>query len=384
MKKASLCRRKSLRNYLREWGKLMSEIVDVAYKFGAGRYFQGGNVLEKHLGEEVAKIGKKAYIIGGPTALSLAQERISRSLETAGIPCLVKEYSGYCCYSEAEKVRVEAAATGCDVIIGVGGGRIMDFAKLCGAQADLPVVTVPTSMATCAAYTTLSVLYDETGKTVGNFYLRKEVAAVFIDAALMSSQPVRLAAAGVMDALAKFIEIKNGHAEVKSDSFDIDLLTAAVLAEHTYDQILELMPTALEGLRLGVYTEALRKLIFLCIPVTGIISGISKGFGQSAIGHELYYQLRTNFTKEALSYLHGEVVAIGLLAQLHYNGTPEQVDAFKKKMQDMGMPVSLSEIGIEASEANFALLYENMCASPFVGDSEEKRALFSEALERIL
>lgn len=367
-----------------EWGKPMSEIVDVAYKFGAGRYFQGKNVLEKHLGEEVAKLGKKAYVVGGPTALSLSQERICRSLEEAGLSCFVKEYAGYCCYSAAEDVKQETAANGCDVIIGVGGGRIMDFCKLCGTQANLPVITIPTSMATCAAYTTLSVLYDETGKTVGNFYLRKEVAAVFIDEALMASQPVRLAAAGVMDALAKFIEIKNGHAEVKSDSFDIDLLTAAVLAEHTYNQILELLPAALEGLRKGQYTDALRKLIFLCIPVTGMISGISKGFGQSAIGHELYYQLRTNFTKEALSYLHGEVVAIGLLAQLHYNETPEQVEPLRKMMQDMGMPVTLPEIGVEANKTNFSLLYENMCASPFVGDSEEKRALFKEALQIIL
>ena len=47
--------------------------------------------------------------------------------------------------------------------------------------------------------------------------------------------------------------------------------------------------------------------MFACLPVTGMISGISKGFGQSALEHELYYQLRTKFTREALSYLHGEM-----------------------------------------------------------------------------
>lgn len=369
---------------MREWVKDMSEIVDIAYKFGAGRYFQGEGVLEEHLGVETKKTGTKAYIIGGPTALSLALDRIRHSLEKADVPFLVKEYEGYCCYSEAEKVRIEVAQAGCSVIIGVGGGRIMDFAKLCGAQANLPVITVPTSMATCAAYTTLSVLYDENGKTVGNFYLRREVAAVFVDAALMATQPVRLAAAGVMDALAKFIEIKNGHAEVRSDSFDIDLMTAAVLAEHTYNRILELLPSAMEGLRQGLYTDALRKLIFLCIPVTGIISGISKGFGQSAIGHELYYQLRTSFTKQALSYLHGEVVAIGLLAQIYYNGTQELVDTFAAQMRDMGMPTTLHEIGIEKNDANFRLLYENICAGPFVEKTEEKQALFKEALRIIM
>jgi hypothetical protein len=42
-----------------------------------------------------------------------------------------------------------------------------------------------------------------------------------------------------MDALAKYIEIKNGHKEVESDSFNVDLLTASVLAKHTYDTLLE-------------------------------------------------------------------------------------------------------------------------------------------------
>ncbi len=362
----------------------MSEIVDIAYKFGAGRYFQGEGILEKYLGNELKKIGNKAYIVGGPTALSISLERIEKSLNQSDIPFIVKEYNGYCSYTSAEKVLSEIKSNNCDVIIGVGGGRIMDFSKLCGEQANIPVVTIPTSIATCAAYTTLSVLYDDNGKTVGNFYLRKEVAAVFIDAGIMVTQPVRLVAAGVMDALAKYIEIKNGHAEVKSDKFDIDLMTAAVLAEHTYKQILTLLPSALAGLQRGEYTDDFRKLIFLCVPTTGIISGISKGFGQSAIGHELYYQLRTNFTKQALSYLHGEVVAIGLLAQLYYNETPEMVEVFATYMRDMGMPTTLNEIGVEGTNDNIDLLYKNMCESPFVENNERKRTLFKEALELII
>lgn len=361
----------------------MSEIVDVAYKFGGGRYFQGENVLEL-VGEELKRFGTKAYIIGGPTALSLTRPRLLKSLEEAGFGYHIKEYSGFCCYSEATKVREEIAALGCDVIVGVGGGRIMDFCKLCGDYTKLPVVTVPTSMATCAAYTTLSVIYDESGKTVGNYYLRTEVSAIFIDAAIMATQPVRLVAAGVMDALAKYIEIKNGHKEVESDSFAIDLMTAAVLAKHTYDQILQNWEPACAAIEKGDYTDAVKNIVFLCIPVTGMISGISKGFGQSALGHELYYQLRTNFTREALSYLHGEVVAIGLLTQLHYNGTPELVPVFRRIMQDMHMPVTLDAIGVAATKENFARLYDRMILSPFVEDSPEKRALFREALQVIL
>lgn len=361
----------------------MSEIVDIAYKFGGGRYFQGQQVLEL-VGNELTRFGKKAYILGGPTALALTKDRLLPGLEVAGVSYHIHEYTGFCCYNAAQDVKKEAAALGCDIILGIGGGRIMDLAKLCGDVAGLPVVTIPTSMATCAAYTTLSVLYDENGKTVGNYYLETEVSAIFVDEDIMAGQPVRLVAAGVMDALAKYIEIKNGHKEVESDKFAIDLMTAAVLARHTYDSILENWEPACQALQQKTPTEALKNLLFLCIPVTGMISGISKGFGQSALGHELYYQLRTNFTKEALSYLHGEVVAIGLLTQLHYNGTPELIDVFRGIMQDMGMPVTLDAIGIVPNKDNFDLLYANMIKSPFVTNTDEKEALFRDALRVII
>lgn len=356
----------------------MSEIVDIAYKFGGGRYFQGKNVLEQ-LGKELKRFGSKAYIVGGPTALSIAKNRIIDSLQNESVEYFVKEYSGFCCYSEAEKVKEEIRLNECDVIIGVGGGRIMDFSKLCGDYAKIPVITVPTSMSTCAAYTTLSVIYDENGKTVGNYYLRTEVSAIFVDADIMANQPIRLVAAGVMDALAKYIEIKNGHPEVNSDNFDIDLMTAAVLAEHTYNKILDNWEQACESINNHTYSDSMNNLIFLCIPITGMISGISKGFGQSALAHELYYQLRTNFTKEALGYLHGEVVAIGLLTQLYYNQTPELVAKFKRIMSDMHMPTNLPEIGVQNTNENFHLIYNNMIASPFVKNNK----LFENALKVI-
>ena len=110
-----------------------------------------------------------------------------------------------------------------------------------------------------------------------------------------------------------------------------------------------------------------------------MISGISKGFGQSALGHELYYQLRTKFTKEALSYLHGEVVAIGLLTQLVYNTEDELVAPFVNMMKQMGMPTALGDIGIETTKENFDLLYREMCKSNFVSDE----VLFEKALKVI-
>ena len=313
----------------------------------------------------------------------MASEQITDSLKTAGIEYVLTEYNGFCTYNGTENILAEIHENNCDVIIGVGGGKIMDLSKLCGDIGKLPVITVPTSMATCAAYTTLSVVYDESGRTVGKYYIDNEVAAVFTDNKIMANQPLRLAASGIMDALAKFIEIKNGHSEIQDDNFDIALMTAGTLADFTYRKILQYREDACNSIKTKKYSDAVKNMGFLFIPVTGMISGISKGFGQSAIGHELYYQLRTYFTKETLNYIHGEIVAIGLLAQLCYNGTEHLIDEFKQIMQSMNMPVTLNEIGVKATDENFELLYANMLKSPFVENTPENEELFRKSLEII-
>ena len=360
----------------------MSEIKDIAYKFGSGRYFQGENMLEQ-VGPECKKVSKKVYVVGGPTAIALTKKRLVDGFESANLPYYFAEYSGYCSYASAHKAIEEMKKEGCDAIVGVGGGRIMDFAKLIAAIGILPVFTVPTSIATCAGYTTLSVLYDDTGKTVGNYYIDREVEGVFVDSDIMVHQPVRLVASGIMDALAKYIEIKNGHKEVESDSFNVDLLTASVLAKHTYDTLLENREQAFKDIENHVYSKAVETVVFLSLPVTGMISGVAKGFGQSALGHELYYQLRTHYTQEALSFLHGEVVAIGLIMQLNYNETPEQVPFLQNLMKSMDMPIKLTDIGVPNTKEAFELLGNNLIASPFVTDDEYKKQLLWESLKII-
>ena len=356
----------------------MSEIVDIAYKFGCGRYICGFDVLES-IGSEVTRTAKRVFIIGGKTALSITRQKLMRGLDSSNVEYAFEEYNGFCTYNSAQEYAEKAKKWGAEAIIGVGGGRAMDFSKLCGSYAHLPTYTVPTSLSTCAAFTTLSVIYDESGKTVGNYYLEEEVRGIFVDYDIMINQPVRLVASGIMDALAKYIEIKNGHREVNSENFNIDLVTASVLAKHTYNTILDNMKDACQSIEKHEFSKSVENIIFACLPVTGMISGISKGFGQSALGHELYYQLRTKFTKEALSYLHGEVVAIGLLTQLVYNTEDELVAPFVNMMKQMGMPTALGDIGIETTKENFDLLYREMCKSNFVSDE----VLFEKALKVI-
>lgn len=133
--------------------------LDNAYKFGAGRYIQEAGAL-KYVGEEAKRLGGKALVIAGPRAWAATEGKVEKSLKEAGVPFVLSVYDGQNTYEKAKAHAAQMAEAGCDFVIGVGGGRIMDQAKATAHFADSkPVLQVPTSIATCAAFAPLSVMY---------------------------------------------------------------------------------------------------------------------------------------------------------------------------------------------------------------------------------
>ncbi|VTN14910.1 Glycerol dehydrogenase [Raoultella terrigena] len=74
-------------------------------------------------------------------------------------------FKGHC--SESDVVRlVHEAGEDRSVVIGVGGGALLDTAKAVARRLALPVVAIPTIAATCAAWTPLSVWYNDAGQAL--------------------------------------------------------------------------------------------------------------------------------------------------------------------------------------------------------------------------
>ena len=99
--------------------------LDNAYKFGAGRYLQEAGALNL-LGGEVARLGKKALVIAGPRAWAATEGKAEKSLKDAGVEFELSLYPDQNTYERAKEHALQALTTGCQVIVGVGGGRIMD------------------------------------------------------------------------------------------------------------------------------------------------------------------------------------------------------------------------------------------------------------------
>lgn len=354
-------------------------VLDTAIKFGAGRYRQGTGILEE-AGQEIRRFGKKAFVLAGNRAWQATKDRLVPGFAAAGLDYVVELYTGPCSYEAAADYARRCRAAGCDEVVGVGGGIIMDLAKAVAEYAAVGTVNIPTSISTCAPFTCMSVMYTPEGGKKDCWRYEHEIDAVLVDMQVIADCPIRYTAAGILDAMAKRIEIQNGKPVMTLDDNKFDLYTAFRMAEYTYDVLEQYGPQAIEDNRRHQVTKALEDVAFINVAVTGVIANITKSFSQSAIGHSMYDAVRTHFTREAAKALHGEIVAVALFAQLHYNQLDDQAAALRDFMRGMEMPLTLAELGIQPTEENLQVLEDYLIDSPYVAPGPESRALLHEAM----
>jgi len=345
-------------------------IREKSFRIGSGRYLQEKSIL-KSIGQEVLRLGKKPLIIGGKTALTLTADTIKTSLEKSGLEYEICEHAGSCNEEDAERLSEYAKNNGFDVIVGVGGGVIMDFAKLIGYFAKLPVINVPTSCATCAAYTPLSVRYTKDGRTVGSKHFENEVCGVIADTEIISTQPTRLLLSGVFDALAKYIEIKQRFSE-DTEEYPIGLDWAYVLSKRSFSELTKKTEKCIEDMQNGEITDTVDQVIFATIAATGVISGIARGSNQCAIAHKFYETTRALFFEESRKYLHGEIVGIGLLLQNHFNNEISGNEFLISLMKKFNMPAKISDIGITPTEEAKEKYYEKLKSGSAIDENNKE------------
>ena len=166
--------------------------------------------------------------IGCSHSLPLVQSVLAPAFHLLGagappIDCHWTPYGVDCCETELDRLRVEAKDFGATAILGIGGGKAIDSAKLVAHQLQLPIATLPTSAATCAAWTPLSNVYSQTGAFQYDVPLDRAPDLLILDYELVRSAPLHTLKAGIGDGLAKWYE-----ASVSSSGSEDALTIAAV------------------------------------------------------------------------------------------------------------------------------------------------------------
>ncbi len=354
-------------------------IREKSFRIGCGRYLQEPGIL-KTLGSEVLRLGKAPLIVGGKTALELTASEIEASVGAVCPRYRIEAHTGTCNDDDARAFAEIARSEKFDVIVGVGGGVIMDFAKMIAHFASLPIINVPTSSATCAAYTPLSVRYTKEGRTVGSFHHECEVNAVLADTAVISTQPPRLLLAGVFDAMAKYLEIRQRYSG-ESSVYPLGLDYAYVLSERTFKELCDKTESCLADMENRVLSDTVEEVVFATVATTGVISGIARGSNQCALAHKFYEVTRVLFNEASRPYLHGEIVGVGLLLQNFFNNEIERNDTLLNLMKKHSMPYRVTDFGIERTEEIFYEYFNRIKNSSAIDETnEEECAKFELAL----
>ena len=319
----------------------LRQVVLPGYTLGQDAY--------KALAAEAKPYGRRLLLTGGRKALQAGQGKLERALEGSHLTLAGSlHYGADCTFNAAQQLAQEAKKLGADIICGMGGGRALDTAKAAGELAALPVFTLPTIAATCAAVTRLSVLYDEKGAFERFLFLTHAPLHCFMDTSLLARAPGKYLRAGIGDCLAKHVETPFAARGALKDHSD---MLGVSIAQGLFDQLSAHGEQAMADSRAGLAGPSLETVCLCSIISTGYVSLLVKERFNGALAHSLYYALEH---LQALSgTLHGDVVAWGALVQLVMDSQQEKAQALRQLLIRLQVPVSLKRMGADLSAPEF-------------------------------
>jgi len=329
------------------------------------KYVQGENEL-LNLGYFVKTFGTKAFLVAHPDDVNRVRPQLDATAAKFGIGFVESGFGGECSRNEIN--RLQAIDHGCDCIIGLGGGKAIDTAKVLAEGRNL--IIVPTIVSTDAPTSHSAVIYTDGGIFEDYAYFPANPSVVLIDTTIIAKAPVRFLVSGMGDALATYFEARattasfsrvNAGLPCGGGTNDIapamGTLAANALAELCYQTLLDDGFNAKMANEAGVVTKALENII----EANTLLSGLGFESAGLAAAHAVHNGLSALEATHA--YWHGEKVAFGTLVQLVLeNADEEEIYEVLDFCLSVGLPVCLADIGVTSiTEAELWQVAEKAC-----------------------
>ena len=277
------------------------------------------------------KLGKRALIVSDSTTLKLAGRGVHRSLEEIGFDadCVLIKEADIKTVNAAQKLVKENKI---DFLLGVGGGRCIDVAKLASFYEGKPFVSVPTAASHDGIASSRASIKG--GKKPTSIEAQTPIA-VIADTLVIKRAPRRLLAAGCGDLVANLTAVRdwelahrlNGEpfseyaAALSSMSAQLVLENAEIIRRHT--------------------EESVRKVVKALIS-SGVAMSIA-GSSRPASGSEHLFSHALDLVAPKPA-LHGEQCGVGAIMMMYLHGNDWQ--AIREALQTVGCPTNAKELGI--------------------------------------
>ena len=307
-----------------------------------GRYIQGYAAINR-LGPEIARLGKTAFMLCSNTVYGKILPAFKDDLAKYA-QVFPEKFHGECCDDEINRVIKLVSKTNCEVVIGMGGGKVMDTAKAVANKMRTPLIIVPTVAASDAPCSAVSVIYTPDGVYDRPMQHPNNPAVVLVDTKIIAEAPVRFLVAGMGDALSTRFEAESCQAKYAANmtfSGDIGSMTAYSLAQLCYQTLLEYGLAAKRACEVHAVIPALEHIV----EANTLLSGL--GFESCGLAGAHGIQIGFTAIKETEPYLHGEIVAFGTQASLLLTDRKKEIiDEVYTFCESVGLPTTLAEIGL--------------------------------------
>ena len=276
------------------------------------------------------RISGKVLVVTGHHTLKIAGEKAIKSLQDEGF--------------EVENITIEKASKdtvmevqdgigSASIVLGVGGGKVIDVAKLASTRFGIHFISVPTAASHDGIASTRASIKNERGSVSLE---AKPPLGVIADTSIISKAPFRLLAAGCGDIISNYTAILDWQLshrllnEYYSDSASALSLMTAKMTMKSADAIKE-----------GLAESA--GLVVKALISSGIAISIA-GTSRPASGseHKFSHALDIVAPKPAL---HGEQCGLGTIMMMYLHGGDWKY--IRDTLKIIKAPTTAHEIGIE-------------------------------------
>ena len=276
-------------------------------------------------------LGERALVLYGPKTKEIAGKDIEKSLrESFDVSALVIREASM---EEVERTLTKIRDGNADWLIAVGGGSIIDVAKLASFKAGVPFISFPTTASHDGIASANASIRDLGTKTSVKAV---PPVAVIADVRVIKTAPYRYLAAGVGDMISNLTAVKDWQLahRIKGEYYSeyaasLSLMSAKMVIKNA------------DIIRLG-NEESVRKVVkgLISCGVAMSIAGSSRP--ASGAEHLFSHALDAIAPKPAL---HGEQVGVGTIIMAYLHGL--RWEKIRETLKKVGAPTNAYELGID-------------------------------------
>ncbi|WP_336327174.1 NAD(P)-dependent glycerol-1-phosphate dehydrogenase [Halovenus sp. HT40] len=274
-------------------------------------------------------------IVTSPTPREVAGDQVIDALSSVGPEpevIVVEEAS----FDAIEEVLARAETVDPGYLVGLGGGKAIDIAKMAAADRDLGFVSIPTAASHDGIVSGRGSVPD--GDTRHSVAAEPPIA-VIADTEIIAQAPWRLTTAGCADIISNYTAVRDWqlahrlkNVEYSEYSGALSQMTAEILVENS------------DSIRQGLEESAW--IVVKALVSSGVAMSIA-GSSRPASGAEHLFSHQLDRLAPGTA-LHGHQVGIGSIITAYLQaGDREEWQDVRDALESIGAPTTAAEIGID-------------------------------------